>query len=88
MFTTIPCRGVVKSISYETQEPLEKLIGDTGIHIEERAALSSLLTQIKGSQITVTIDGTDVSGTRRACGEGGDAPPCYAKTPLYPWKGA
>jgi hypothetical protein len=47
--------GIVSSVSYDSTTPTEKLLEDVTIRIPDEYSLKSLLSQIKGARIQITV---------------------------------
>lgn len=54
--------GLVASVSYQAQEPLEQLLRDVGVSVPAEDVLTGLLAEVKGAAVELTIGSRTVSG--------------------------
>lgn len=55
--------GLVSAVTYPSLDPLAKTLGSFQINISENPPMADLLNQIRGAQVTVTIEAQEITGT-------------------------
>lgn len=54
--------GLVASVSYQAQEPLEQLLRDVGVSVPAEDVLTGLLAEVKGAAVELTVGSRTVTG--------------------------
>jgi hypothetical protein len=55
--------GLVSAVTYPSLDPLAKTLGSFQINISENPPMADLLNQIRGAQVTVTVEAQEITGT-------------------------
>lgn len=55
--------GMVSAVTYPSLDPLAKTLGSFQINISENPKMADLLNQIRGAQVTVAVEGQEITGT-------------------------
>jgi hypothetical protein len=55
--------GSVSAVTYASQDPLAKQLQSFGVDITNDPSLDQLLNQLRGTQVTITLPGEQISGT-------------------------
>jgi len=55
--------GLVSAVTYPSLDPLAKTLGSFQINISENPPMADLLNQIRGAQVTVSVEAQEITGT-------------------------